>query len=1347
MKITPLQNPVKGERIVGVHPELSPDAQADWHRRLNLYPGRSLSDVALSIEQAGRSGRLTTRGQAVSAGVVTGLEIDLDSADDPEAEGPRFFYDVAAGYGIAAAGEDVFVPRQVRVGVLDLPVVAPAALLDGTAPGEGEALGALAARRVGPPLGELIASAADLPRAGIVVLQPVVAEVIGEFDPTDPCEVDPESYAFEDWLQVDGCRIVFYLWPREWLPLPPRDNRWRNRLAYTIFGAERQSGSLSALPWEMFGVPIGLAGFDDDWNPLFVDRYAVTRQGGRPRPRTPLVAGAGSPFVWQAQMQQLAEQLTDPANADRSTAELATQFRYLPPAGLLPSDAIDLRTEPRQDRFFPGPYQVEAVPAPLEQLDLALEASAALAPFDLGTVDEVQVIVPVPEIWYEPRLLQIETVDPEFQQTIDEFALRRGRWLLRRADVRDKASALHRALTGENRPFPDPDPDQLEPEEVANDPIDPSDPLLSIPEAEHGTTVVDGVRTVATIEQLKVDLRTRTPIKSQTMERLDSLPEGVSFPDPLSDRIRWEANQERLVFQGAMTEEERDTLLALSSDVSYQNAVDRLFTRSQDDELAQLDRLGLQEFIQFLQRKTARANDTIDLGFLRVQTDVYRMRQLMLGNLAGTRLATSPALATIAKGESAAATRENVNSYWESARGQMVSGSATPSGEVGGESGAEPAGSPTFGTRALSLGDLSTGGGGTTRFGGGTSFDISAGSIEAISTVGIQPTGPIQEAALGDVVRFASGAGTSALFQTTATTEDVLGQTPIIGQAQDFRTVTVAERLQEPAAPEAKNYTVASKYEVVNGLASLDIAIEDLTIPGFRSDGQDVSRDFGSIREGNLATEILGGVHDPNPTDGDEAAFFAVGVKALENTIATLRIVEGRVQSYRSAVRLCQTALRAIEGLIREVDGRLAIIDDQLAEARHDVAVARALLAEETQRIASINERRDRIVAEHVTFLAYRRPRTTALSIEAPVRSLLPGLTEEPVPACLARRLDPPPELRAMTDLLRDVPVKWLPDLQLLLTRLDRPEILRETIEFAKVRAQTIRPVAGTGPSASLSGGLFGQTLTKVFAAQESVLTTHRLQTARFDLGILAGQSWTATRDRAQDVLTLGDLIDGRHRRSDVAEAAARRLADIGHIATCLYGQFGDVLPSLRLDWAQRLSQFDAPINLRNLAVLPRWGEIDVLDRREMQTLVDWLYQRVDPHQADAVALINDLVRVCILLASHAPVSQIIAGQVPQPTVVRPGSRIDLGILTAHLPKVRVGMQVLMYTGNQVVARGVVEDLAAGQAATRVTQTSGASVNLDQNAVVQFAETEALARNPLAPGGVSSSLSPFTGLG
>jgi hypothetical protein len=59
-------------------------------------------------------------------------------------------------------------------------------------------------------------------------------------------------------------------------------------------------------------------------------------------------------------------------------------------------------------------------------------------------------------------------------------------------------------------------------------------------------------------------------------------------------------------------------------------------------EASQLDANGLEKFIILLENKVQQANDRLDFHFLRVQTDIYRIRQRVLGVEEATRLATSP---------------------------------------------------------------------------------------------------------------------------------------------------------------------------------------------------------------------------------------------------------------------------------------------------------------------------------------------------------------------------------------------------------------------------------------------------------------------------------------------------------------------------------------------------------------------------------------------------------------------------------------------------------------------------------------------------------------------------------
>jgi len=1324
MKVYPIVAPLPDEGIAAVQPVLSPTADAGWHRRLNLFTGRALSDTALSAEQAGRAGRLATSGQALSPGVVAGLEAGIERALQGDA--PVFYYHLSPGMGLAASGEDVVLAQPLRVAVRDVPVYAPAVVL-GTAGGGGEGSGAgepasgeggpsgPLLRRIGPSLGQLIEQGVALPPVGVLLLQPVATELIGALDPQDPCELDPQNDAFADWQLADACRLIWYAWPEELVPLPAPGDRWRNRLAYAIFGAEQALSADDVLPWEVVGVPVALVGFDSAWTPLFADRYAVVRAGGWRRRRASLVPAAGSPSLWQARIQQFAEQLAAPELAGAAVADLAVQFSFLPPCGLLPKDALEPRAG--RDHFFPPAYVVEAAPVPLEQLDAVIAASAGLAPFYVSAPDQVRVAVPVPQIFYEPRLLVQETVDPAFQQAIDSLVQQRTGWLQRRLDVRTKVSAIHQAITGSPATYPTPDPDQLEDEgEVAGAP--------PTPEPDFGTTRDEaGTVRVTAFEQLKSSLGAEgSPVRAEVV-RLDA--------------------------QGQVTGNT-------------------------------LDDLGIQGFIGMLQSKIDQADDRINFGFLRVQTDIYRIRQLMLGNVAGTRLATSPALASIAQGQTAAATQEQLASFYQQLKGAPTTGPSAPrdvapapAASTGDGERAAPA--STSGTRAtgllastvLSTATLSATGAGAA--GAESRLGVTGGTVGPAGLGGVSgaPGGISAADALGP----AAGSITSSLTVArliedqsaggallggaarVPTPDDVTGQVPIAGKPT-IRTVTIAERLEEPKAPEAKNFTAATKYDVVKSLATLPISLEGLAVPGMVAvdASQQPIFDPKTGQPQRTATQPLKDfadpatlgklLADPDPQNGDEAAFFASGVDVLDHTIATLRLVEGRVQAYRAAIDTCRQTLATLQTLESSANARLSEIGQGLAQARHDVSVARALLAEEQARIDGINQRRDQIIAEQVPFLAFYRPRATDLLATPPVRAIDPGLGEAPVPACLAHDVVAPPELAAMVDLLRDSPARWFTAIPPLLDRLDRIDLLQRAALSAKLRAQVraqALPVLSAGllaasgaaaldaaaaatPSSAARTLGFGAAIAKVVTAQRGVLAQQLLQAAQLDLSGIAAQTWQLARDQLRQVLTLGDVIEGSHGKSDVAQQAARELDSITRVAACLYAHFGQVLPVIRLAWAERLSEYDAPVSLRNLGSLPRWSEIDVLARRELQQLVDWLYQQVDPQQPGAVGLISDLVRVCMLLASHAPVDQIIAGHVAKPVTVGPGSRVPVAIDPS---RVRIGMQVLLYAGTTVAAQGVVEDLAQGMATTRIVQAAGGSVRLDQGARAHFVEQQA----------------------
>jgi hypothetical protein len=1867
VNVRPITDPVAGEQVLDVAPELAPVTPAGWRRRLNLFPGRALSDTALRGEQDGRAGRLATSGQTFSHGVVNGLQVAVENE-----EGKPVRILVSAGLGLTIHGEDVVVPRALRVPLDDLWVYLPAAGERGTGPapapepepdappaaeaysgvpalarmtpvgeGTGEPLGLPALRSIpaGPGVEEepvptvappvfpgpwslLMEEVRDkkrdpLPRVMVLVLQPVVADVVGEGDPGDPCEQDPSADAFADWRIVDGCRLVLYAWP--WanakLTVDPGLDTWRNELANLVFGLEARYEPGRFHPWEEAGVPIAVMGFTDG-RPAWVDAYTVVRDGGKPRTRTALVARTGTPFLWQARLKQFAEQAAGLPWQNPQEEPFAA-IRHMPAAGILPKQAIGELKQPGS--IFPATWQVEAVPVPLEQLDAAFEASAALTPYDrTRPFDRVRLLVPVPTDVYHPRLLKDEVVSPEFREALTAFTTREREYVRRREELRRRAEALVAGSTGVRPRFPRPDEDperivggslsnpnpvsglktwitstgeknsasnefltvkgarrleegdtffvhvylddaatpvelglsfpisDTKPEAISGitgdrtavrwgpaagaelegprlgpvpakgswvrlevpahaigaegkwvsgvcftvvggkadwdlaglafstdrvwmddafpqgstgsggrwiplPPASPTEPRpaagsdtklppdprsgaralelsaqlapqaeavfladnlaagvdpafavaagdvlfayvwldaanktselmlqwyaggswehraywgadliglgsagtpsrwsmgdlpptgrwvrLEVPAARvglegkvvrgmafdiHGgravwdrvgiaprlsrprgsglmsqyfsdanhyklhSSGVEGPVEFAWTERPKAKvgeeqgpwsarwvgqvmplftekhtlvltasgsaelyvggeepvlkivaaLGTAWPVTVQKEVELDArrrydvrldfrphaqdkaevhlqwksanlplqtIPVGTLFPsatagggtevqrieevwvdDTLPEDATWPLGWAWGTPAAALDPPEGDYGTVLQGEVRVASPLLRLRQElaaypMRPDERAKLDELGLENYVQYLDAKVRRCDDVVNFGFIRVQSDIYRFRRLMLGTTSATRLATSPALAQIVNAESAVTVRDELVKFLDAsglkqgprpaqtaaaATMELAAGSdhplagpemraVSPSGLVSAETmelRAELASFvPPEEMRSVTLAAADK----TFLAAGATAASaLALPKLEleqplAVDGGGLVSLMPREIDADGGFLRADSVSSYSSPVirrlspRPGASDDEVLRKQPIVGETYDFRTVTVGERLETPRANEAKSYTQLTRFEVLKSLLELDIYLDDINVPGFVSFKADGSLDYREVHSGTKPflrvvkriPRSLGVIRyrleqdtlkEQDPDDADEPRFFSVGVELLDATIAALRAVEGRVQQYRDALNRCRAVLNELLQHSSALAARLKTVEGELAEARHDLVVTQALLDEENKRVADIKARRLAILRQHVTFLAYHRPRVVHGTATAPVRPLDPAFRQSPVPACLTTAAEAPAELRRLVQLLREAPVRWFVQLPKMLDALDRVEVMHNVLGVAKRRAAAPPPPPGI--PAGLGKTRFGDALARRYAAQESAVWEQRRHAAELDLGAFGHQGWRWAREQAERVVSLGDLIEATHGRTDVDRGAARELDDVLRVATCLYGKFGEVLPSIRLDWAERLSQYDDAAELRTLYVLPRWGEVEYLDRREMQAMVDWLFQRVNPRYPQSVAIMNDIVRSCLLLASHAPVNQIVAADVARQSEARVGSLVPLAV---DLRRVKIGMYVLMKSAdNRGQVHGVVEDIVNGQALVRVVDGPPGTVTLPPGTRVQLGDRERLA--------------------
>lgn len=1623
MSIERIDQPLQGERVVALSPEDASRAATDWRRRPHLFAGRTLTDATLQGRQAWQAGRLSHRAQALTAGVVRGLEVFAL----PGSGGARLL--IEPGQGLAVDGEDVVLVRRTECRLDDLPVVAPPAWLQVQSGGPGEALepdgsGLVNPRDVpeGITLVDLRSSAGSRwPRVGVLVLQPVLVDT-AEFDPNDPCDrcpcgendnADSPVAAFEDWRIHDGARLLWYPWPVEWRALPLTTLRLRNALAHAVFDAEAALRHGETLPWEDWGVPLALVGLSDTGTVQWVDRASVVRQGGRAKEARlqrlagavasdALVANSRLPALWQARIEQFAQQMAETPEPLPAPSVLADPYLRLPPCGLMPKSALDLSTVLTQQQlsspFFPPGFELDAVPVPIEQLDLAMREAAPLASFDMSAPERLRLLVPVTQASWEPRLLHAEVVDPAFAEALAEFSERRARELGGRQGLRFEQAHLVRALTGRPQAVPElgDDPQALDEESLAPwGPPPPGGGHVSTLQPGAHAHLFDGALQAFTATDteaffawvcldpdhpprcLMLQWRDATgwahraywgeplltwgrpatgahPFKVAGHFHVDNLPpagrwvrlevpshlvglagvavNGVSFDlfdgraafgptgaKPLAPGVpgapaagagerpwfghvlptgaRQDGNEPWLLLshndlwapfevndglqptqptlvpaggghvEAAQPGIHQHYLEGATATLSAVGSTDNLFvwvyldatrpprelmiqwkvgpnwntdgrraywgenliawgdnnspsrrhkgalpklgewvrlevpaseldigTRAingiaftlfdgcaafgasgkiaqattsppgiraetvwfsgtaptganlvgtwtwlsalemveptpaarvgqasaiaslvndpviaalSDREQAQLPLRGLEGFMAFLRARIDRADDITDFGFTHMQVDLHRIRQMMMTTSDAARLSTSPALAAIAKSDSAVNVQTQIKEFIGRIKQPVLAKLQTPA---------------------------------------------AAPAAVARSVTPSAAFAPMNFVATVSNVQLVQQKSQMTLFKAPSAPINIVYANPVVGLSP-VRTVAVADRLKQPPSTEARDFALANRQRMVLEVLKLletfteedggttPSMLKDFKVRGLAQDpfleGTPVERaladflDRPDISRAALRAKLLSPPPTTAPASGgtstpaepDEALLFTQTVALSENTIAMLRDLEGRLAAYRSALTRCEQALAALQGHIRSADMRLRQADDRLAEARHDVGVARALLEEEKARVDAVNARRTRVLAEEVQYLAFVRPRETSNLLATPRRVLDPGLLEAPVPACLREHDDVPDELDEMLKVLREAPAAHFVGAPAILQKIDRPELLLRTLQSAQLRSTVI--TQRVMPTFNATAGQLGVHIGQMLVRQTQAIAVRAEAVQRLDIQRLSANSWQTVQREAQAVISLGDIIDGDHGKGEVSRRASELFERIAGVCACLHAEFSGVLPAVRLEWAEVMSQFDEAPNLRNLGGLPRWSSIPYVDRRQMQAYVDFLFDQVPPTNEAAVALINDVVRMALLLASHAPVGRIVAGRMPRPvTAVRVGSRIPLTALDNA--RLRVGMQAMIYKGNTLMARATVEDVGQGEVSARLVHTSSAQIDLDTDVRVHFDQAKVL---------------------
>ena len=476
-----------------------------------------------------------------------------------------------------------------------------------------------------------------------------------------------------------------------------------------------------------------------------------------------------------------------------------------------------------------------------------------------------------------------------------------------------------------------------------------------------------------------------------------------------------------------------------------------------------------------------------------------------------------------------------------------------------------------------------------------------------------------------------------------------------------------------------------------------------------------------SFKKVNLGAYIGEGLFDPDPTDGDEANYFSAGVTALEHGLEAMRAIDRKLDDYKKALKRCNKVLAELRINAKRWNDTLLGVDDKLTALRHDALVTRSLYDEERTRIGDINTQRKAILESYVSTLVFVRPRLVDPRLDVTSVKLY-GEYVSPVPACLAEDFEAADELRDMLDVFREVPINWLNDAKPLVRLVNQPAQIVGIFQHAV--NHTYQPIHGVDhvPQAAYpvyNQSEFGNTVNSILYAHQEYNQTFFEEKARIDFSQFSTKTWAELVQQAENQLSLADLIEAGKGHSKLARRATMVMENIEDVAVCLYHRCNDLEPAIKLQWANTVSVYDKPVDLRHLEILQAWDKIEFVFRRDLQNMVDWLFSRVDTGIAQARQTMNDLVRVRILLASHAPVSTIIRGYVDEPSTGKVGDFIDIVVSKG---RVKVGMVATVFSEKTVTAQGIVEDISDKAARIKVTRAEGGKqvFNIDTGAQVKF---------------------------
>lgn len=358
----------------------------------------------------------------------------------------------------------------------------------------------------------------------------------------------------------------------------------------------------------------------------------------------------------------------------------------------------------------------------------------------------------------------------------------------------------------------------------------------------------------------------------------------------------------------------------------------------------------------------------------------------------------------------------------------------------------------------------------------------------------------------------------------------------------------------------------------------------------------------------------------------------------------------------------------------------LAQLDALRREAIEDYSAAQRLLIEHWQAVEAKFDHRNKVL-NGMLGLYYVKVRETATTLTLPhIHSLSYAEVDDLVPGCRSdEQITLPDELDVFMDAVLDIPmIHWQP-LSTLVHQLPGRQRLLDMLERRTTRIQSKQSQLSRSTNSRIHG--FSN------LRRQSLFVMHSFSERRYK----SARSLKQLQLEAANVLSLEDLLNksagGRLRKP------AQQLGNNLELACyCILEKLNELPPSIRLVWGQLAEDDQLPIDYPE-----KWPEIEKAEDaafnslRACLELVRWLNRQLSQHaEGDSRTALRNLVRACLMLAASDDPGDLLEGQLQvSPGILQLGSILRLSLNQEAVPGATLQ---LLDTNKRTIAKLRLDD-------------------------------------------------------